>query len=92
MWLYLCFLLQCGTLAHSQDGGADGVENSTENMAVSEANGSTEGGKEYVDREEYGSESRGEDANLIDDEDDDDESEQPGEASIGKKFWTFLTT
>ncbi|XP_004304148.1 PREDICTED: putative nuclear matrix constituent protein 1-like protein [Fragaria vesca subsp. vesca] len=83
--------VRCGTLADTQDGGADGVENSTENMAVSEANGSTEGGKEfYVDGEEYGSESRGEDANLIEDED--DESEQPGEASIGKKFWTFLTT
>ncbi|KAM5581014.1 hypothetical protein ABKV19_010295 [Rosa sericea] len=85
--------VRCGTLADTQDGGADGVENSAENMAVSEANGSTEGGQEYVDGEEYRSESRGEDANLIEDDgDDDDESEQPGEASIGKKVWTFLTT
>ncbi|PRQ53157.1 hypothetical protein RchiOBHm_Chr2g0163401 [Rosa chinensis] len=84
--------VRCGTLADTQDGGADGVENSAENMAVSEANGSTEGGQEYVDGEEYRSESRGEDANLIEDDDDDDESEHPGEASIGKKVWTFLTT
>ncbi|XP_050381362.1 nuclear matrix constituent protein 1 [Argentina anserina] len=88
--------VRCGTLANTEDGGVDGVEISVENMAVSEANGSTEGGQEYVDGEEYRSESRGEDANFTEDEDededDDNESVQPGEASVGKKFWTFLTT
>lgn len=62
-----------------------------ENTAVSEeVNGSTEGGQEFVDGDEYRSESQN--GTPIEEDDDDEESEHPGEASIGKKLWTFFTT
>lgn len=61
-----------------------------------EVNGTPEAAVEYDDGDEYRSESHGEDAVRVDvmdgDDDEDEESEHPGEVSIGKKLWTFLTT
>ncbi|KAM1429184.1 hypothetical protein ACFX2I_045407 [Malus domestica] len=86
--------VRCETLANTQDGDADAVKNQEENpVASEEVNGSTAGGQEYVEGDEYRSESR--EATPIEEDDDDDEeesSEHPGQASIGKKLWTFLTT
>lgn len=60
------------------------------NMALSEeVNGTADDAEE--NNAEYRSESRGEDAGGVDDEDDEDYL-QPGEASIGKKLWNFFTT
>lgn len=85
--------VRCETLANTQDGDADAEKNQEENPAASEeVNGSTAGGQEYVDGDEYRSES-GEATPIEEDDDDEEESsEHPGQASIGKKLWTFLTT
>ncbi|KAF8389818.1 hypothetical protein HHK36_024337 [Tetracentron sinense] len=81
------------TTANTYGGNTDATQ--LENMELSEVNETPEGA-EYVDEAEYGSEFRGDDDDddddNDDDDDDDDESEHPGEASIGKKLWTFLTT
>lgn len=57
-----------------------------------EVNGTPEGAGDYGDADEFRSESPGEDASGFDGGDGDDECEHPGEASIGKKIWTFFTT
>lgn len=59
-----------------------------------EVNGTPQRAGKYADGDEYRSESHGNDASHIEDEDEDDEeeSQHPGEVSIGKKLWTFLTT
>lgn len=56
-------------------------------LAMSEEVNETEGERVYSG-EEFRSESREEDDN----EGDGDEVNHPGEVSIGKKLWTFLTT
>lgn len=93
MRCFFLFCAQCETLANTQDGDADAEKNQEENPAASEeVNGSTAGGQEYVDGDEYRSES-GEATPIEEDDDDEEESsEHPGQASIGKKLWTFLTT
>ncbi|KAL7101176.1 hypothetical protein ACP275_08G039700 [Erythranthe tilingii] len=59
-----------------------------DNMVLSEeVNGTAEEGMEYSG-EEFKTESEGEEG----DNNEDDEVEHPGQASIGKKFWNFLTT
>lgn len=59
-----------------------------------EVNGTPEGVGKYADRDEYQSESHGEDGSHVEDgdEDDEEESQHPGEVSVGKRIWTFFTT
>lgn len=84
------FSWQCVNVLDAQDG--DGSTRKLDENAVlsEEVNGTTEGAGEYGIADDNRSETpRDED----DDEDEDDEeSEHPGEVSIGKKLWTFLTT
>lgn len=95
--IYFSFTLcpQCTTVANTEDGFVDATKNTVENTALSEeVNGTPERGREYADGDDYRSESQGDDASNVEDEDEDDdeESQHPGEVSIGKKLWTFLTT
>lgn len=89
---YLCLvILQCGSLADTQDGDANGTKEIVEDMALSEeVNGTPDKGDKHGNR----SESLGVDAVALDEDGDEAEceDEHPGEVSIGKKLWTFLTT
>ncbi|KAG6719336.1 hypothetical protein I3842_03G000200 [Carya illinoinensis] len=89
--------VQSGRKADSKVENADTTKNLVENTAVSEeVNETPVGAGEYSDGDEYRSESHGEDAAGVDSvdvgDDYEDEPENPGEASIGKKLWTFFTT
>ncbi|KAM6572861.1 hypothetical protein CsatA_016941 [Cannabis sativa] len=84
-------LLRCTNIGDT----GDVIKNVAETGALSEeVNGTPERAEKYSNRDEYQSESHGEDASHVEDEDEeeDEESLRPGEASIGKKLWTFLTT
>ncbi|RDX99236.1 Protein CROWDED NUCLEI 1 [Mucuna pruriens] len=73
----------------TRDGyGGDTTRTFGNDMALSEE---VNGTAEENDDAEYRSESHGEDAGGVDNEDDED-YQQPGEASIGKKLWNFFTT
>ncbi|CAK9143859.1 unnamed protein product [Ilex paraguariensis] len=70
--------------------------NAENDIAMSEEVNGTPGARHYINKDQR-SESSGEDGagdedNGVDDNDDEGEAEHPGEVSIGKKFWTFLTT
>ncbi|KAF8011319.1 hypothetical protein BT93_J1811 [Corymbia citriodora subsp. variegata] len=83
--------VRCGSLADTQDGDANGTKEIVEDMALSEeVNGTPDKGDKHDNR----SESLGVNAVALDEDGDDDECEveHPGEASIGKKLWNFLTT
>ncbi|KAL9427588.1 hypothetical protein AB3S75_029722 [Citrus x aurantiifolia] len=83
-------LVRCGAVDNN-----DASKQFVENMAMTmseEVNGTPEGAGDYGDADEFRSESPGEDASGFDGGDSDDECEHPGEASIGKKIWTFFTT
>ena len=88
--------LQCSAVAETEGNYADATKNMADNTALSEeVNGTPERAGEYTDGDEYRSESHADDASHVEDEDedeDDEESQHPGEASIGKKLWTFFTT
>ncbi|EEF36393.1 DNA double-strand break repair rad50 ATPase, putative [Ricinus communis] len=74
------------------DTDADSTRNLVEYAALSEeVNGTPDEGGEFGVAEEYRSESHRGDEDDEEDEDE-DESVHPGEASIGKKLWTFFTT
>lgn len=80
----------------SQDG--DGTTRKlVEDAALSEeVNGTPEAAAEYGIADDWRSESHKEDENENenenDDDDDEEEHEHPGEVSVGKMLWTFLTT
>ncbi|XP_030512310.2 nuclear matrix constituent protein 1 [Rhodamnia argentea] len=83
--------VRCGSLADTQDGDANGTKEIVEDMALSEeVNGTPDKGDKHGNR----SESLGVDAVALDEDGDDDEceDEHPGEVSMGKKLWNFLTT
>lgn len=95
MYVLSFFILQCRTVGDNQDDGIAGTsKNSIDIVSVSEeVNGTPEVAGKYGNRGEYKSES----CEVVgdedgDDDDDDEEAEHPGEASIGKKLWTFFTT
>ncbi|CAJ1837539.1 unnamed protein product [Sphenostylis stenocarpa] len=70
--------------------GGDTTGTLANNINLSEEVNGTADDAEENDAE-YRSESHGEDAGGVDNEDDEDYL-QPGEASIGKKLWNFFTT
>uniref|UniRef100_A0A5B7BF65 Putative nuclear matrix constituent protein 1-like protein isoform X2 n=1 Tax=Davidia involucrata TaxID=16924 RepID=A0A5B7BF65_DAVIN len=79
------------TATYTQDGNADISSKLVEDMILSEeVNGTPERGGEYGN-DEYQNESHGEEGDG-DGDDGEESSEHPGEVSIGKKLWTFLTT
>ncbi|KAI4346808.1 hypothetical protein L6164_007675 [Bauhinia variegata] len=83
---------QSDKIVEVHDGYGDTTKNLANNMALSEeVNGKPDSPEEEHDAE-YRSESHDEDAGDVDDEDGDEEYEHPGEASMGKKLWKFLTT
>lgn len=83
-------LVRCGAV-DKNDASKQFVENMAMTMSE-EVNGTPEGAGDYGDADEYRSESPREDASGFTGGDSDDEYEHPGEASIGKKIWTFFTT
>lgn len=74
-------MLQLKTAADMVDKNVDPANLAEDTELSEEVNGTPE----YVDEDENGS-------TIYEDEDDYDESEHPGQASIGKKLWTFFTT
>ncbi|KOM36690.1 hypothetical protein LR48_Vigan03g007100 [Vigna angularis] len=75
----------------TRDGyGGDTTGTFANNITLSEEVNGTADDAEENDGE-YRSESHGEDAGGVENEDDED-YQQPGEASIGKKLWNFFTT
>ncbi|KAK7340780.1 hypothetical protein VNO77_21493 [Canavalia gladiata] len=77
-------------VVETQDGYGDTARTFANNMALSEEVNGTADDVEENDTQSR-SESHGEDAGGVDNEDDED-YQHPGEASIGKKLWNFFTT
>ena len=84
---------QMEVVSDTQDGDADTARNLVENAALSEeVNGTPEKAGEVGVADDYRSESLGGDEEEEEEEEEEDESVHPGEVSIGKKLWNFLTT
>ncbi len=83
-------MFQSQKVAETQD---DYDDTTTNNRALSEEVNGTADDVEDHDAE-YRSESHGEDAGLVDDDDDeiDEDYQHPGETSVSKKLWKFFTT
>lgn len=71
----------------TQDGDDDPMNQVTSDLGVSEEVYKTPERRRDVSKME----NRG-DSQEEDDDDDDDDVEHPGEVSMGRKLWTFLTT
>lgn len=88
--MYFCG--QCSNIMDTLDGDGS-ARKMDENAALSEEiNGTQEGAGEYGIADENRSETPRDDNEDEDDDGDEEESMHPGEVSIGKKLWTFLTT
>ncbi|XP_057462621.1 nuclear matrix constituent protein 1-like [Actinidia eriantha] len=84
--------LQFETAAGAEDGNADTSSKPVDNMVLSEeVNGIPEEGMGEDGNSECRTVSNGED-DEDDSDGDDEESEHPGEVSVGKKLWKFITT
>ncbi|GFY84823.1 little nuclei1 [Actinidia rufa] len=84
--------LQFETAAGAEDGNADTSSKPVDNIVLSEeVNGVLEDGTREDGNSECRSVSNGED-DEDDSDGDDEESEHPGEVSVGKKLWKFITT
>lgn len=82
------------TAADSQNEVADTAAQVDKNMVLSEeVNGTPERAVDY-DHEERWTENHGEDDDETDEDEDEDEeeAEHPGEVSIGRKLWKFIST
>jgi hypothetical protein len=88
------YLFLSQKVGETQDDYDDTTRTFASNMALSEeVNGTADDAEDHD--AEYKSESRGEDADPVDDDDEnefDDDYQRPGETSVGKKLWKFLTT
>ncbi|KAJ6865668.1 protein CROWDED NUCLEI 1 [Populus alba x Populus x berolinensis] len=83
---------RCANVMDTMDGDGS-ARRMDENAALSEEiNGTPEGAGEYGIADENRSETPRGDNEDEDEDDDEEESLHPGEVSIGKKLWTFLTT
>ena len=80
--------MQFKTLSDIDNDNGDAAK-SVENAHLSEE---VNGTPKYGNEDENGSIIHEAEDNSDDDDDDDDKSEHPGEASIGRKLWTFFTT
>lgn len=90
-------MLQGETGPDTKDGNAGATKSFDANMALSEeVNRTHQGVSEYGDGNDYQSESHSEGHKDEDvdeyDEEEENNMEHPGEVSIGKKLWSFLTT
>ncbi|KAJ6290585.1 hypothetical protein OIU78_026348 [Salix suchowensis] len=84
--------VRCSNIMDTLDGDGS-ARKMDENAALSEEiNGTQEGAGEYGIADENRSETPRDDNEDEDDDGDEEESMHPGEVSIGKKLWTFLTT
>lgn len=72
-------------------GRIDTANTSADDVVGSEVNGMAERARDYS-HEDFKSESHGEEDDDDNNDGHDDEVDHPGEVSIGKKLWTFLTT
>ncbi|TYG45576.1 hypothetical protein ES288_D11G185900v1 [Gossypium darwinii] len=90
------FLQQGETGPDTKDGNAGATKTFDANMALSEeVNGTPQVVGEYGDGNDYQSESHSEghkDEDEDETEGEENNLEHPGEVSIGKKLWSFLTT
>ncbi|XVF71681.1 hypothetical protein PTKIN_Ptkin12aG0059200 [Pterospermum kingtungense] len=88
------FLQQCETAADTKAVDADATKTLNANTAAlsEEVNGTPEEVGEYGDGNDYRSESPSEGLKDEGEDDDEDDLEHPGEVSIGKRLWKFLST
>lgn len=77
-----------GTTEYEKQQQDDVVNQLVADMVLGEVNGTPVGTREHEKRQHMSGSHREDD----DDREEDDEVEHPGEVSISKKFWTFLTT
>ncbi|XAR71344.1 hypothetical protein NMG60_11028553 [Bertholletia excelsa] len=78
---------------NAEDGNGNATSKLVNDMVLSEeVNGTPERRTLEYGHDECGSEAHREEEKDEDEDDIEEESQHPGEASIGKKLWTFLTT
>ncbi|KAM7253068.1 hypothetical protein ACFE04_025686 [Oxalis oulophora] len=79
--------VRCQTLADPQDDNTDAVNLADRRVISEEVKGTPQNSNRESSHEEGTPR-----ADSSDDDDDGDDIEHPGQRSVGKKLWTFLTT